>query len=722
MPRPVRQSYRGPSYPGGTMWTSDGEGQNEENIDVNAYYLCVDQVWDPNTMGCWRTSKFKPLAQPANSGKLIFKACCRSYGGSGQSTDDHTWIELRSPSLVELLRSEDSLKGIDGLLQTQPGVDARHLFLRLARLRALAIQPPAPVPVQHASSEAVEPKVTEASRGDQIESEVEAESVGYSEPVPTGEVPPVNAPTPMEPPLSAPQQLWILVDFVEEHFRETSQELERLTIDGYVSFRLLWMLCTPGSIIEIRDSATNYPAGLGVQTWAFGQNSFNVEGVKFVWNGNAFMQTHVSVPVKYFKGLVKTDILPIKKLSNRVRTMLIDRGKLYQKFAGLYHLSYDAFGIVKTRKGHSRRPAKGRVMLDTAGFHRYSGCTPRPTNAMGMYESPPSTPRQPTTSLDHDCLKVGEYQSSDSLPDDVLCVFPPAHHGWSFTAKRWTLLLVEHLSEIVFDEMAFDQLVLKQDYKTMIKALVETHAGRGDGFIKDLVQGKGGGMVMVLHGKPGTGKTLTAEAISEHLKCPLYIVSSGELGIQADQLERQLSDILEMAATWNAVVLIDEADVFLEARNTHDLQRNSLVSVFLRLLEYHTGVLILTTNRIQTFDTAFVSRFSIALNYPDLDQTSRLLIWKEFLSRASVRIGEIEDNAPSQPLFIAYKDLVTLSEKPFNGRVIKQLVRGAQALALAASVPLELSHIMTVLRVTEQFEVDWKGLGLVAPTKGSVLG
>ncbi|QRW10368.1 AAA family ATPase [Ceratobasidium sp. AG-Ba] len=705
------------------MWTSDGEGENEENIDVNAYYLCVDQVWDPNTVGYWRTSKFKPSAQPASNGKLIFKACRRSYGGSGQSTNDHTWIELRSQSLVELLRSEDSLKGIDGLLQTQPGVDARHLFLRLARLRALTIQPPAPVPVQHASSEAVELKVIEALRGDQIESEVvEAESVGHREPKPTVEVLSVDAPTPTEPPLSAPQQLWILVDFVEEHFRETSHELERLTTDGYMSFHLLWMLCTPGSIIEIRDSETNYPAGLGVQSWAFGnrggQNSFNVEGVKFVWNGSTFMQTHVSV-----QGLVKNDFLPIKKLSNRVRKMLIDRGKLYQKFAGLYHLSYDAFGIVKTRKGHSRRPAKGRVILDTAGFHRYNGCTPGSTNAFSdMCESPPSTPRQPTTSLDQDCLKVGEYQSYDPLPDEVLCVFPPAHHGWSFTAKRWTLLLVEHLSEIVFDEMAFDQLVLKQDYKTMIKALVETHAGRGDGFIKDLVQGKGAGMVMVLHGKPGTGKTLTAEAISEHLKCPLYIVSSGELGIQADQLERQLSDILEMAATWNAVVLIDEADVFLEARNTHDLQRNSLVSVFLRLLEYHTGVLILTTNRIQTFDTAFVSRFSIALNYPDLDQTSRLLIWKEFLTRASVRIGEIEDNATSQPMFIAYKDIVTLSEKPFNGRVIKQLVRGAQALAFAAKVPLELSHIMTVLRVTEQFEVDWKGLGLVAPAMGSVLG
>ncbi|KAG8742667.1 hypothetical protein FRC12_015305 [Ceratobasidium sp. 428] len=265
--------------------------------------------------------------------------------------------------------------------------------------------------------------------------------------------------------------------------------------------------------------------------------------------------------------------------------------------------------------------------------------------------------------------------------------------------------------------MVFDQLVLKKSYKKMVKALVETHSGKEDGLAKDLIAGKGGGMVMVLHGKPGTGKTLTAEAISEHLKCPLYVVSSGELGIEAASLEKQLKDILEMAASWGAVVLIDEADIFLEARDTHDLARNSLVSVFLRLLEYHQGVLILTTNRIRSFDRAFVSRFTIALNYPDLDQNSRLLIWKEFLRRAGFNFGDPSDATPSRPLYIAHSDLVAVANKPFNGRVIKQLVRGAQALAIAEKEPLELSHIHTVLEITEQFEADWEETGLVAEVR-----
>jgi SpoVK/Ycf46/Vps4 family AAA+-type ATPase len=111
-----------------------------------------------------------------------------------------------------------------------------------------------------------------------------------------------------------------------------------------------------------------------------------------------------------------------------------------------------------------------------------------------------------------------------------------------------------------------------------------------------------------------TGKTLTAEAVAELLEVPLYSVGAGELGVNADILEKRLRDILDTASQWGAILLIDEADVFLEQRSMHDVARNGLVSVFLRLLEYHQGILFLTTNRLKTIDSAFLSRFSIAVS------------------------------------------------------------------------------------------------------------
>ena len=62
-------------------------------------------------------------------------------------------------------------------------------------------------------------------------------------------------------------------------------------------------------------------------------------------------------------------------------------------------------------------------------------------------------------------------------------------------------------------------------------------------------------------------------------------------------------------------MLFDEANVFLEQRSLEDMQRNALVSVFLRVLEYYEGILILTSNRVGTFDEAFKSGIQFALHY-----------------------------------------------------------------------------------------------------------
>lgn len=103
----------------------------------------------------------------------------------------------------------------------------------------------------------------------------------------------------------------------------------------------------------------------------------------------------------------------------------------------------------------------------------------------------------------------------------------------------------------------------------------------------------------VLHGPPGTGKTLTAESVSELLRCPLYIASAGELGTNSKFLEVDLQKIRDICHAWGAILLLEEADVFLETRQLYDLHRNSLVSVFLRQLEYFQGILFMTTNRVE---------------------------------------------------------------------------------------------------------------------------
>src|ERR1700753_2078787 len=149
----------------------------------------------------------------------------------------------------------------------------------------------------------------------------------------------------------------------------------------------------------------------------------------------------------------------------------------------------------------------------------------------------------------------------------------------------------------------------------------------------DLIDNKGNGLIMLLHGGPGTGKTFTAETVAEMAEKPLFRVTCGDIGTQPESVEKYLESVLHLGKIWGCVVLLDEADVFLEQRSLEDLQRNALVSVFLRVLEYYEGILVLTSNRVGTFDEAFKSRIQLALHYPSLGPLQRLRVWENFVKR-----------------------------------------------------------------------------------------
>lgn len=168
---------------------------------------------------------------------------------------------------------------------------------------------------------------------------------------------------------------------------------------------------------------------------------------------------------------------------------------------------------------------------------------------------------------------------------------------------------VSRLKDVVWRDEAFRSLVIGQKQKTLIHSLVKQHSSKGTGY-DDVVQGKGKGLIGLFSGGPGCGKTLTAEAVAEVTKRPLYMVSAGELGTAPDKVDERLTLVLELSYRWGAVLLLDEADVFLQERDTKDVARNALVSIFLRQLEYFQGILILTTNRIGECDAAFESMFS----------------------------------------------------------------------------------------------------------------
>lgn len=181
------------------------------------------------------------------------------------------------------------------------------------------------------------------------------------------------------------------------------------------------------------------------------------------------------------------------------------------------------------------------------------------------------------------------------------------------------------------------------------------------------------------------------------LRRPLYIVGAGDLGTTPSSLDESLTDIFKIGAAWSAVTLIDEADVFLEQRSLHDLNRNALVAVFLRQLEYFAGLLFVTTNRVRTFDEAFQSRIHVSLRYRDLDVDARRRVWRSFLEKVGGAQMILSGNEEDE--LVGYE---------LNGRQIKNAVRTAGALAASRKEKVSFAQLKSVVKIMEQFEKDFK--------------
>jgi len=159
------------------------------------------------------------------------------------------------------------------------------------------------------------------------------------------------------------------------------------------------------------------------------------------------------------------------------------------------------------------------------------------------------------------------------------------------------LLDVSGLVDAKIVENAIDRLVMRpEENKDTIKAIVKTYtdSSQAEHFSADFIHGKGEGQIFLLHGPPGTGKTLTAgmdsdqlsrgntdlapESVAEYTKRPLLSITAADLGHEPVELEKNLLQFFKDASNWDAIVLLDEADVYLERRSVNDLTRNSIVS------------------------------------------------------------------------------------------------------------------------------------------------
>lgn len=287
----------------------------------------------------------------------------------------------------------------------------------------------------------------------------------------------------------------------------------------------------------------------------------------------------------------------------------------------------------------------------------------------------------------------------DIAPDDIAplrmvtasILFDAGEHGtvpvvtavrvFDLSAQDYLDVNTADLTEYEYDTQLKDKLVLPDDQRELLDILTSDISV----FTGDIIEGKSAGNVILARGRPGVGKTLTAEVYAEVIGKPLYSIHTGSLGITADLVRQNLEEIFERAKRWDGVLLLDEADVFVLERG-FELDQNAIVAEFLRTLEYYDGLLFLTTNRIDGVDEAILARCAAVIDYLPPNAEHARQIWQNLAAEHEVTL---------EPTLL---DQLVVGFDGITPRDIKMVLRLALRMAVHRGVELSMDVFAAAAR------------------------
>ncbi|KAH7113214.1 P-loop containing nucleoside triphosphate hydrolase protein [Dendryphion nanum] len=539
----------------------------------------------------------------------------------------------------------------------------------------------------------------------------------------------------------------LLYSVLSNELDETISTYQDLLSHGVITFKYLWTLFQPGDLILCRMDGEEMLTKLYGSEYESGGMGLYTKYIQ--WDGYSFGYASINMSMQPFEGtrpITDLDAYPLQFNSEAgsIESRLAARGRIFEHLQGYHYKSYKGYAELAAITFGNRpvpkrqRMVDSRIIIDSEMYSRFNLHESIPLEPLGSISFAPKVPaeikqmhhashlpplppppphpgmlyppqqmmpthmqgasqsgakgkskRRRKTANEHPYTYTLPNTEPKLLSEDLYPICSPTVKGYCLKTKTWAKFKVDQVQEITWDNHAFDSLVLRPGCKELILSFTKSQ-NECETLLDDVIEGKGQGIVMLLTGEPGVGKTLTAESVAEHMRVPLYSMSAAQLGVDSQTVEQALGDILEMVTKWKAILLLDETEVFIEQRTIDGLERNKLVSIFLRMLEYYRGVLFLTTNRVEVLDKALDSRIHLKISYPELDRDARLKVWHNL-------IGLL----PPGSVGLDATDLAVLAERSANGREIKNTIKAAQLLANGQGTTLNLSHIDTVLRITQ---------------------
>ncbi|CAG8643130.1 22658_t:CDS:2, partial [Cetraspora pellucida] len=492
-----------------------------------------------------------------------------------------------------------------------------------------------------------------------------------------------------------------LIRFLKEEYKQEICTREWMIAIRVVSFDMLWVFFPPKNQCNLSGQKLGGEVSI---TYEYRDYRDDPEGIRvFVisikmidCDGEGFKEGCIRRKIEYFVGEKKFSeliVAPFEYLEcqNSLEKNFAERGKKFFDLAKGRHYQEYKGPLLRWKRVNNcvkveRIRADGRIMIDVESFALMN-----PDYEFMENATPPNE-------CDTQLLKARNiYLDEKKLIKEHHIRAPAIVYGFSFALKEWGCFDVSKINNVHFDPNALNSLVIPMEQREILEGLVKKCTGSNKGVNHssskslDPIVGKGNGCIFLCYGPPGTGKTLTAESVAEFLEHPLWMMSVHELGTEPDKVEQKLVQILYIAHKWNAVLLLDEADIYLERRNTTDLKRNVMVSIFLRHLEYYQGVLFLTTNRVTNFDPAICSRVNMFFHYPKFDQKKRKEVWTKFIEKLKIQLN-VDD-------FINFE---------LNGREIRNVLHAANLLAQEQGKKLTKDIVIKAIMNIHNFHEERK--------------
>ncbi|KAL2376051.1 hypothetical protein RJZ90_007765 [Blastomyces dermatitidis] len=486
------------------------------------------------------------------------------------------------------------------------------------------------------------------------------------------------------------KQVDLFIRYIRDIYAFMTQSLSSLLKGGEITYDLLWTIFKPG-IFKLKPN---------------GVKSLSLDCRYLDFNGKELGEAGVQLEVVWFHGpklIHSLEAFPLDHHLNKsdVMTSLIDSGRKFCRLKGQHIRHCRGRAFFKVRGEMVQLCIDSCVMVDPAFFCQMNPNYTRPRinqRNHSYVDNDGITHLDVSAFFDNQDQRMREQVKSNGvnpteMKDDDLLICCPTVLGYSFNDNLWMEFAVADLGQVEWSSAPFENLKIPSQQRDTLLALAKTHLSLVPSVpFDDFVTGKGRGLNVLLYGRPGLGKTFTAEALVEHLQRPLYRVAAGEL-IGDRCLEDHVSNIFKTASHFNAILLVDEADVFLQRRSVGGVHNHS-VTVFLRKLEYFEGVLFLTTNRVDEFDDAILSRIHYKLKYEDLGREFRRDVWRSFLSKSRTHKG-------SAQLFS--DQLHKLEGLDLSAREIKNLAMIAHALATVRGERVSYNHLEQAVASNKEF-------------------